>query len=656
MKKTLILLLLFSFVKINAQSNFDAASFKVTKGDLETNEYAQDSIANAIVIYEEGNSFIHKKTFKLVTEIKRKIKIFNKDNSSDRATIEVFLYKSDKKSRKEKIKNIEATTYNLVDNKIVRTKLNTSEIFEDEYNKNNTIVKFTMPNIKDGSVITYSYTLESPFIYKFHGWKFQKDIPVLYSEYRTSIPANYEYNIKLVGFKDLNVNDRKLVRDCLSAGYGRSADCTDTRYVMKDVPAFINEKFMTTKDNYLSRIDYELKIFRGFDGVVDNITKTWKTADKELKLNLNIGKQLSKISITKDLFNNSNINEANPLEKAKAIYEYVQNTYTWNKKYSFFKNVSVKNLIKDKSGKASEINILLHNILKANSFKVHPILLSTRKNGLPTKLYPVISDFNYLIVEINIDGKLYLLDATDKYLSFGEIPFKSLNHYGRLLDFKNESQWVDIKADKKSSIQHHLSLNLLGVGTVNGEINSRYLGYHALPKKKSYFSNPLKHLEDFENKHESISVIEHVVKSNGKSDKKFQEYFEIEVNDLNMVDNLIYLDPFIFKFFTKNPFQLQQRTYPIDFGFKDTYIYSIEIDLHNLYDVIETPKDIIVKLPNDSGDFRFATKFFNNKLTLNFKIDFRKALYSAQYYNSLKEFMAKIVDTQTKTLIVLKKK
>ena len=62
MKKTLILLILFSFVKINAQSNFDAASFKVTKGDLETNTYPQDSIANALVIYEEGNSFIDKKT------------------------------------------------------------------------------------------------------------------------------------------------------------------------------------------------------------------------------------------------------------------------------------------------------------------------------------------------------------------------------------------------------------------------------------------------------------------------------------------------------------------------------------------------------------------------------------------------------------------
>jgi Transglutaminase-like superfamily len=653
MKKTLILLILFSFVKINAQ--FNTNSFDVSLSDLQTNSYIKDSISKSLVIYEEGNSFIHETTFKLITEIKRKIKIFNKDDS-DKTTIEIYLYNTDNKNKVEKIRDIKAVTYNLKNNSLFKTTLRKSNIFEEVYNKNYKIVKFTMPKIENGSVITYSYTLESPFIFKYKGWHFQDDIPVLYSEYRTSIPGNYEYSIKLTGFKTLDVKNSKLVRDCLTVGNGGSADCTESRYVMKDIPAFIEEDFTTTKDNYLSRIDYELKVFRGFDGTVDKITKTWKDADVELKFDKNIGKQLQKLSLTKGLLTEATIGISNPLEKAKTIYTYVKKEYTWNDEHKLFKDVSIKSLIKNKSGKASELNILLHNLLKANNIKVKPILLSTRKNGFATKLYPVISDFNYLIVEANIDGKLYLLDATDKYLSFGEIPFKCLNGYGRLLDFKNGSQWVDIKAEKNSTIQHQIKLNLSDEGSFHGYVNSRYLGYHALPKKKSYFSNSLKYLEDFENRHESISVIEHVVKSNGKSDKKFQEYFEIEVNDLNMVNDIIYLDPFIFKFFTKNPFQLQQRTYPIDFGFKDTYMYSIEIDLNSLYQVIETPKDIIVKLPNNSGEFNFATKFNNNKLTLHFKINFKKALYSAQYYDSLKEFMARVVNTQTKTLIILKKK
>ena len=653
MKKILILLLLLSFTRINAQ--FNSSSFNVVLSDLETNTYPKDSISKSLVIYEEGNSYIHKTTFKLITEIKRKIKIFNKDDS-DRTTIKIYLYNTDSNNKKEKIRDIKAITYNLKNNAIVKTYLKRGDIFKETYNKNYKIVKFTMPNVENGSVITYSYTLESPFIFKYKGWQFQDDIPVLYSEYRTSIPGNYEYNIKLVGLKKLAVKDSKLVRDCITVGLGGSADCTESKYVMKDIPAFINEDFMTTKDNYLSRIDYELKVFNGFDGTVDKITKTWKDTDTELKFDRNIGKQLLKTGLAKGLLPETTIHISNPLERAKSIYRFVQNEYTWNKEYKLFKDTSIKNLIKNKSGKASEINILLHNLLIYNGFKVKPILLSTRKNGFATKLYPVISDFNYLIVEANIDGKLYLLDATDKYLSFGEIPFKCLNHYGRLLDFKNGSQWVDIKVEKYSTIQHQINLGLTEEGNFIGNINSRYTGYHALPKKRAYYSNPSEYLEDFENKHELIDVIEHTVKSNGKADVKFQETFKIEVNDLNIVEDIIYLDPFIFKFFTENPFQLQQRTYPIDFGYKDSFMYSFEIDLNNLYNIIETPKNITVKLPNNSGEFRFATKVLDNKLTLHFKIDFKKSLYSAQYYNSLKEFMAKVVDTQTKTLIVLKKK
>ncbi|WP_276205018.1 hypothetical protein [Flavivirga aquatica] len=43
---------------------------------------------------------------------------------------------------------------------------------------------------------------------------------------------------------------------------------------MKDIPAFIEEDYMTSESNYLIRIDYELKTFKGFDGVINDYTKT----------------------------------------------------------------------------------------------------------------------------------------------------------------------------------------------------------------------------------------------------------------------------------------------------------------------------------------------------------------------------------------------
>ena len=68
-KFTLLLLLTLSITTTQAQ--FQSTKYSVSKSDLEINEYSTDSTANALVIFEEGNSYIDNDSFKLITEIKR---------------------------------------------------------------------------------------------------------------------------------------------------------------------------------------------------------------------------------------------------------------------------------------------------------------------------------------------------------------------------------------------------------------------------------------------------------------------------------------------------------------------------------------------------------------------------------------------------------
>ena len=53
---------------------------------------------------------------------------------------------------------------------MVSLKLSTIEYYEQ--------TKFTMPNIKEGSVIEYKYSIESPFYWNVDEFVFQHDIPV----------------------------------------------------------------------------------------------------------------------------------------------------------------------------------------------------------------------------------------------------------------------------------------------------------------------------------------------------------------------------------------------------------------------------------------------------------------------------------------------
>ncbi|TXE07680.1 DUF3857 domain-containing protein [Gelidibacter salicanalis] len=647
----LILLLLLTTLTFG-QSSFNAETYAVSRNDITTNSYANDSTAAALVIYEYGNSYIDKDTYTLKTEIKKKIKILNREGFHW-ATETIYLFNNNK--GKEKVSKIFATTYNLENGAITTSELKQNAIFEEPYNDQYTLIKFTLPNIKIGSVITYSYVIETPFIYKYHPWEFQDEIPKLYSEYNTSIPGNYDYHIKLVGTQKLDKTESVIVKNCLNAFNGASADCANTVYVMTTVPAFIAEDYMTAKTNYLSRLEYELKVFRGFDGSIDNITKTWKDADSELRSDANLGRQIGKSTSLKDVVAAIISDKGNAKTVAKEVYSYVQNQYTWNGELKVFTDVSVKNLVKEKSGNASEINILLHNLLEEQGINVKPVLMSTRENGLPTQLFPVISEFNYLIVQAQIDGHTYVLDATDPYLSFGELPFKCLNQYGRLLDFDKGSTWVPIEANVATQIQYQVDLKV-DENSVNGTVKATHLGYEALQKKKDYFANPQAYINHSADRQSEITISDHEVLVSDKNSEAFKETYQIELTNSNTNSTMVYLNPFIYSFFKKNPFQLQQRTYPIDFGYKKSYLYSVQIDFGDAYELIEAPKAFVAKLPNNGGELILNAAVNEQKLMLFFKFNLKESLYDPEYYDIFKVYIDKVLEVQQNSLVVLKKK
>jgi hypothetical protein len=423
---------------------------------------------------------------------------------------------------------------------------------------------------------------------------------------------------------------------------------------MKDIPAFIEEDYTTTKKNYLARIEYELETFQGMDGVITNYTKTWKDVDKELRTDKEIGKQLKKSIDLEDFLNLDIINETDELKKANAIYKYVQNNYEWNEEFNIFNDVSIKDLVKNKTGNVSAINILLHNLLKESGINVKPVLLSTRNNGFPTTIYPVLSDYNYLIAQVSINNKNYLLDATDNYLTFGQIPFRCLNDKGRLIDFKNGSEWVDLKSNSKSSTFYSAEFSFDENNVLLGKINSRRTGYHALDKKKSYFSGSESYINSLENGMPDSEISDFKVKSNDITNPNFQESYHV-VHHFDEAGEKIYLNPFLIKFFSENPFKLQERTYPIDFGYKDSYYYSFKLQINDKYTIEETPKNLVLKLPNSSGQILFSSNIIGDSLLLTLKIEFNKAIYEPEYYDYLKTFMSKLVDIQTNSIVLLSK-
>jgi len=654
MKKTIFFTLLLVSTTFTIAQKKTAYKFgAISQADYDLVNYEKDSTANAVFIYEHGKTTFHEtdNTIIIRTKYYAKVKIFNKEGVKN-ATIKIPIYRN--KQNAEKVTKIRAVTHN----GLVKTGLNQKKIFTKKINEHWSELKFTMPNIKDNSIIEYEYTFETPYKFNFKGWEFQGQIPKIHSEFHALIPGNYVYNRRLIGYQKLTKNTADIKKNCFSiSGIGGQADCEELTYAMEHIPAYIEEDFTTSKKNYISTIKFELSEFRGFNGVDQKFTKRWKDVDNEFKTEKSVGRQLKKTEYIKKQLPITLLEGVNNLKKAKKIYYHIQNHFTWNEKYRLFEDVNVKEAFSKKIGNATEINIALINALVAAGFDTEIMLVSIRNNGLPTKAHPVMTDFNYALAKLNIGDKSYLLDATYKFLPFNILPFKTLNGYGRVMNFKKGSYWQNITPHKSNNTLTSLEVKLNDGGNFQGTMHQSYNGYKAINKRTEINNlNKTAYLAKIEDAYtgDSDLIINSYKNINLDSiENSLKETFQITINS-ELSGNYLLINPFIIDKIATNPFKLKERSYPIDFGYPQTYQYTLKLTIPQSYKIKNLPTKTAIHLPNKGGMYLFDVQERNNEIILISRIATKRSFYLPEEYPYLKEFYNQIIKTH-KSLITLEK-
>ncbi|MBC6998155.1 DUF3857 domain-containing protein [Cytophaga sp. FL35] len=644
---------LFLLISFNAFSQTDEFG-KLTQAERNLKIYEKDSSAFAVVLYEKGDNYfkVVDNYIRLIKEYHVKIKILDK-RGFDQGTISIPLYKG--KTSEEKIEKIKAVTHL----NGIKYPVRASEFFKNDLNEHWKEQTFTFPKLEEGCILEYSYQIISPFFFNLTGWDFQSDIPKIHSEYNAQIPGNYVYNRTLIGNLTLDINDASIKKNCFEVpGYSQIADCEVLKYSMKDVPAFKSEKeFMLSERNYKARLDFELAKHNRFDGVIDKYTQSWEDVDKEFKSDKDIGRQLTKNNFFEKHVPEALFLEQDSLTKALNIYKFVRSHYTWNGKYGVYGKARVKDAFEKRSGSASEINMTLINLLNSAGLPTNLMLLSTRESGLPKQTHPVMSDFNYCLAYLKIDDQVFLLDATDKFMPFGKLPFKTLNHYGRVMDFKNDSYWAKILPDSNNVLQIRASVNLdMQNNLLTGIMDKTAHGYFALNTyKKLADTNEPAYLNYMEKDAlGDLEITEYELNKDLSTANKIMEriHFQTE-GDLN--SDMLYLNPFHSAFFKENPFSLAERNYPIDFGYIRTYKYNWALNIPEGYEVVDLPKKNRVTVGESDLILDFTPLKSPTQIGINFTLLVRNSLLSPKDYKAIKDLFGKAIDIQSNSLVVLKK-
>lgn len=629
-------------------------------GKISTEEFAitppgADTAAAAIKIFDVGScdfKYSSHRGFTYVYNRHIRYKILNK-SGYDLANMEIPLFRSTSGGNKENIVSMSASTYNLENDKIVESKLRRDAKFTDVLDKNYTIKKYALPNVREGCIIEFKFSIESDYLFNLRGWNFQSDIPTLWSEYNVSIPEYFRYKTNLTGYWPINrAADR---RESVTYVNGLTSFANYTKYVSENVPALKDEPYVTTLDDYRCKIEFELQGTQFPNDTYKDYTGSWPKIIKLLEDDENFGQYLNKKSYAKSLAAQIVGNETDPAKKAGMIYSYVNHHINWDKDYALYTNAKTPKAVFDKkSGNSSEINLALISLLDAADITVYPVLVSTRENGIHPG-YPVLSKFNNVVARAIIGTDTCFLDACNKLLPMGMLSYDNLCYEAFSVDLhKKTGQWVQIKPPVGGESSYYYTLNLTDENTLKGSILEYHKGYNGLSRRNKYrnSSNETEYLKTYTQNKAGLEVLSYEIINLDSVDNTLIEKMEIDIEDnVEEAGPLVYFSPLLFERTKENPFKPEERKFPVNFGFPIKEIYRITLNFPENYEIETLPKSMVYKLPDNNGIFTISYFLEGNTMAVNSLIDIKKEIYSPEEYFDLKELFNVIVQRQAEQIV-----
>ncbi|MBN9380085.1 MAG: DUF3857 domain-containing protein [Chitinophagaceae bacterium] len=659
-----ILFLCFPQRYCAAQDKSKIQFVKPGPGDFQRSDAGDSS--SAVILSDYGSVYFignEKGWFSHVFQRHTRIRIINK-KAFDLATVSIRLNTNNDDA--EKADHITATTYNNENGVVTESQLDKKDIFSDRKDKNHIEMRFTLPAVKEGSIIEYAYSVTSDYNY-FPGWEFQSiEYPCLYSEFEVEIPQTLVYVFVKQGIHSFAVDKGSQGRGSYRVGQKNNTGLVTTsndlyvnantvkhRWVMKDIPAFRAEKYISTPRNYLDKIEFQQSSW--YDGQeYHDVTNNWKKATEELLKREDFGRPLYENTEWLDEWlNKITANISDPLLQAKAIYYYLQEHLTCTSYYDKFIRTNLRDVLKKNSGTVGDLNLLLLAMLRQKGFTADPVLLSTREFGFNLAKYPIMERLNYVVGRLKLRDTVYYLDIAHPQLGFGQLASGCYNGHARIISDRDSGS-VYFEADSLREKRTTMVFISNGEKGLEGSYQALFgpvESYRVRERvseigEKEYFKRiRTSYGEDADISHTHIDSLD-------KKEEPVTVRYEIDLKQSGA--SMIYLTPFFGDVLRENPFKAADRKYPVEMPYAADQLYLFNMEVPAGYVVEELPKSARVAFNGDQGSFEYLVAHQDNMIQLRCRLKLNRAYFSPDDYASLRDFYAFIVRKEAEQ-IVLKK-
>jgi hypothetical protein len=629
---------------------------EVPRADLEMPSFQADSNATAVILCDVAEVSFDSE-FQLNFERHRRIKILSPAGFKW-GGLALSYYDED---RIQRVDRIDGYTHILEANgKVRHEKLDKKSIFDEDVDGKRRRVRFTLPALAPGAVVEYRYRIHSKYATFLHDWEFQSEEPTRWSELRVEVPSVLNYVIVRQEVSKFDLYESKELPWPSTLSYGQTAEqynlkIMSHRWVVKDMPALREEPFMTTVDDFCAKIEFQLSSYRWPGELEEKVMHTWEKLAEDLMESENFGRQIEGHKVLREQAQTLVAGVTDPETKMRRIYDYVRTTMNWDEERGIYTEVSLDKAWRARRGGGPEIALMLTGMLRAAGLEAHPVLVSTRDHGRVYDIYSMLTQFNHVLTYVKAGTKDHLLDATDPFRPYNMLPVAALNQTGWMVRKKNPV-WVNIVNPGSYHNETLVSAELSADGKISGNFYSRDEGYSGLfdrrrlrdgKKDEDYIRDGW--LEDLA----GAQLDSFTINNRDSADAPLltQGYFSTSDHAQVAGDN-IYFNPMFFGRTESNPLKNPQRTFPVDYAYARTLLYTANLKLPEGYTVQELPGNLALALPGDAAQFRRVMDIQGNILQMISQTVIRKVRFQPGEYKALREFYDRIVAAHADQIVL----
>ena len=617
---------------------------KVSEEELRMERYDRDPDAEAVVLCEEVRTYyLIGNQFTRMTDYFIRIKVL-KAEGKEYADINLpYVF------QRENYANLDAVAYNLVDGKIVKTPLKKQYLFREQVGDEQWMLKFSIPEVREGTVIEYRYRMNSDFVTYIPSVVVQHDIPTVRMKATVEIPEYLRFNVNTKGYLSINMRENTIA--------GRIAG-TDVPYNVReittegrDIPALKKEPFVWNRNEFRSMIDFELSQIAMPFSDVQNFSLTWKDvnealAETDFNSNIRMGnpfKEETAAIVARNLA---------PRQTLHELLRLVQSHMKWDGKYRLMSS-SPRNAADKGTGNSAEINSVLMAAVKDAGFDVVPLLLNPRSRGRLPLAHPSFDGISTFILRVTLDdGKFAYLDGTDPDSDVDLLPTDLLVDRARIYGVSGDVGWCDLSRLAPGNTHINMTLGFDPELSVHGRITERYTNVPALRCSSAYSDarSEEEYVEALEEEHhiriDSLTI-------NGLRSAHLTQEFTM-TREPETAGDFIYLNATIIPFLTENPFKSPERKYPVEFDNPASYTMQGVLRLPEGYVVEELPR--AARFNAFDGDITcfYMAQATNGVIQFNMRFNQKRLIFLPEEYADLQAFYGAVVNICNSRIVLRK--